>query len=234
MVVQLALEIWNASTLIIFLGKNRIDAMAKGSLEFHEENYGTDENDYIIVMFGSWKPKATSVHHQSFGASLGHSKTVLDSSEKQRDEPKMSQHVATGVASICVWCVLRFFGHRPAFNVSRRLMLGVSKTPCGGVGPRDLCDKTDWYWNVLNAVNAVFLSWQIELGTRKYLKRHGSWLRCHVNRPWGHGSKNSPRDPRRVRSLPQKRFLLPSAMFGLKSVKNVAQCTILANINKPS
>jgi len=54
MVVQLALEIWNASTLIIFLGKNRIDAMAKGSLEFHEENYGTDENDYIIVMFGSW------------------------------------------------------------------------------------------------------------------------------------------------------------------------------------
>jgi len=24
--------------------------MAKGSLEFHEENYGTDENDYIIVM----------------------------------------------------------------------------------------------------------------------------------------------------------------------------------------
>ena len=181
------------------------------------------------VMFGSWKPKATSVHHQSFGASLGHSKTVLDSSEKQRDEQKMSQHVATRVAWICVWCILQFFGHRPASTFQggwcsayrkRHVAVLVQEIcviklilKCIECSECSVFVVADWTWHSKDLETSSATGHDFDV-----------WIVRE-----GHGSKNSPRDPRR--------FLLPSTetlfvTFGYVRLEECEECCTMHHFGK--
>ena len=180
-------------------------------------------------MFGSWKPKATSVHHQSFGASSGHSKTVLDSSEKQRDEPKMSQHVATRVAWICVWCILQFFGHRPASTFQGGWCSAYRKRHVA-VLVQEICMIK------LIDIEIYWMQWMqcfcrgrlnLALERSRNLKRHGSW-RCHVNRPWRSWKQKQSKGSE-AGSLPTETLFVT---FGYVRLEECEECCTIHHFGK--